>query len=164
MGTNQNNFPDWKGALHDYGSLFDWSKGFQDRLEMGIFPNVLASKFFSLVLKWDNQFPEARCKLGIPLHGILCKGFHGGTKGLGAKFNLWSPEGSSFKLYCSHLTHYPPGRNFLFTLFSLFTLIARLPQKIRLYQGYQWKGGTFPECLNVKWRHSTRNNNFLQIF
>ena len=51
MGTNQNNFPDWRGDSHDLESLFDWSKDFQDWLEMGIYQKILASKFFRLVLK-----------------------------------------------------------------------------------------------------------------
>ena len=41
-----------------------------------------------------------------------------------------------------------------YTIIGTRTLIA--PKKTRLFQMYQWKGGTFSECLNVKSRHSLR--------
>ena len=67
MGTNQNNFLDWKGDSHDLESLFDWSKGFKDWLEMGISPHILAFKLFCLVLKGLGQ---SRGSLGIILFDI----------------------------------------------------------------------------------------------
>ena len=51
LGTNQNNFPVLRRYSHELESLFDYSKSFQDWLEMGISPNCLALKIVCLVLR-----------------------------------------------------------------------------------------------------------------
>ena len=136
MGTNQNNFPDWRGDSHDLFGLFGWSKGVQNWLEMGSSPNFLALNFVCLALNGLSiLFQSLICELPRVWTNYTSEGKKQCCgSGSGWIRVFWVPKFKPCRVHqiSSWVSLYVKCYNFVFNILKAYL------SSILLYAGYIW--------------------------